>query len=103
VVGAQSSFDTLLDEAQALPIAGWGFSVLGDRITIAALPWDFDEIVASHARMAPDLLDIAVRPWHRLRGDHGRSLEARTGRHPPKLSRVVSRTGPQHAWLSEIQ
>jgi SAM-dependent methyltransferase len=59
-VAAQPSFDTLLDEADALPIAGWDFSVLGDRIAIAALPWDFDEIVASHARMAPDLLDIGT-------------------------------------------
>jgi hypothetical protein len=40
--------------------------------------------------------DLAVE------SDHGRSLEARTA-HPPELSRVVSRTGPQHAWLSEIQ
>jgi SAM-dependent methyltransferase len=33
---------------------------LGDRISIAPLPWDFDATVVSHARAAPDLLDIGT-------------------------------------------
>jgi SAM-dependent methyltransferase len=69
-VAAQPSFETLLSEADSLPIAGWDFSVLGDRIAIAALPWDFDEIVASHARTAPDLLDIGTGGGEWLAGLH---------------------------------
>jgi hypothetical protein len=37
---------------------GWDFSWLGDRISIAPLPWSFEDIVSSHARQSPDLLDM---------------------------------------------
>ena len=60
VVGAQTSLDKLLEEADALPITGWNFSAVGDRIAITPLPWDFNKIVASHAAMAPDLLDLGT-------------------------------------------
>jgi len=94
-VGAQSSFDTLLEEADALPIAGWDFSVLGDRIAIAALPWDFDEIVASHARMAPDRLDIGTGggEWlARLRARPARTVA--TEGWPPNVEVAARRLRP---------
>lgn len=59
-MGVQPSLQTLLDDADALPIAGWDFSLLRDRIAITGLPWNFDEIVASHAHTASDLLDIGT-------------------------------------------
>lgn len=55
---ADASLDALLAEAEALPLEGWDLSRLGDRITVAPLPWDFAEIVVRHAREAPDLLDL---------------------------------------------
>jgi SAM-dependent methyltransferase len=57
---AQASLAALLDEAEALPVVGWDLSVLGDRISITPLPWDFDEIVTRHGRAMVDLLDIGT-------------------------------------------
>ena len=54
------SCDALLAEAESLPVGGWNLSVLGDRISIGPLPWDFDETVVNHARAAPDLLDLGT-------------------------------------------
>jgi SAM-dependent methyltransferase len=55
---ADASLDRLLAEAKALPLDGWDLSRLGDRISVAPLPWDFAEIVARHARVAAELLDL---------------------------------------------
>jgi SAM-dependent methyltransferase len=52
------TYDSLLEEAQARPVAGWDFTWLGDRVTTSPLPWSFEEIVSSHARDSPDLLDM---------------------------------------------
>lgn len=43
-----------------LPAQGWDLGALGDRISIAPLPWDFDQTVLRDARAAPDLLDIGT-------------------------------------------
>ena len=40
------------------PAEGWDLSALGDRICIEPPTWDFDGIVAAHARGSADLLDI---------------------------------------------
>lgn len=40
-MGAQAPFDALVAEADALPVGGWDLLALGDRISIAPLPWDF--------------------------------------------------------------
>ena len=55
---ADASLDALLAEAEALPLDGWDLSRLGDRISVAPLPWDLAEIVVRQAREAPDLLDL---------------------------------------------
>jgi SAM-dependent methyltransferase len=55
-----ASCNALLKEVERLPVGGWDLSVLGDRISIAPLPWDFDQTVVNHARAAPDLLDIGT-------------------------------------------
>jgi SAM-dependent methyltransferase len=55
---ADASIDVLLAEGEAVPLEGWDLSRLGDRMSIAPLPWDFAEIVVRHARAAPDLLDL---------------------------------------------
>jgi SAM-dependent methyltransferase len=60
VVVERTSFDALLTDADALPVGGWDLSALGDRISIAPLPWDFDETVADAARATSDLLDIGT-------------------------------------------
>lgn len=94
-MGLQPPFDTLLDEADALPTAGWDLSVLGDRIAIAPLPWDFDEIVASHACMAPDLLDIGTGggEWlARLRARPARTVA--TEGWPPNVEVAARRLRP---------
>jgi SAM-dependent methyltransferase len=94
-VDAQPSFDRLLDEADALPIAGWDLSVLGDRIVIGALPWDFDEIVASHARMAPDLLDIGTAGGEWLAGLRARPARTvATEGWPPNVEVAARRLRP---------
>jgi SAM-dependent methyltransferase len=59
-VVAQTSFDALVTEAEALPVDGWDLSALGDRISIAPMPWDFDETVTRHAHATADLLDIGT-------------------------------------------
>ena len=38
-------------QTDAPPVIGWDLSVLGDRILVGPLPWDFDEIVERHARV----------------------------------------------------
>jgi methyltransferase family protein len=50
----------LLREAEELPVEGWDFTILGDRLRIAPLPWDFDSIVEQHIRKSPDLLDLGT-------------------------------------------
>jgi SAM-dependent methyltransferase len=50
--------DRLLEEAAEHPVRGWDFTWLGDRISIAPLPWSFEAIVSAHARRSPDLLDM---------------------------------------------
>jgi SAM-dependent methyltransferase len=54
------SFERLLREAAATPVAGWDFARLGDRISTKPRPWDFKRIVEEHARRAPDLLDMGT-------------------------------------------
>jgi SAM-dependent methyltransferase len=49
-----------LKEEDMLPVEGWDLGALGDRISIAPPPWDFDQTVVRHARAAPDLLDIGT-------------------------------------------
>jgi SAM-dependent methyltransferase len=58
VIDADPSLDHLLEEAHARPVIGWDFSWLGERVKSSPLPWSFEEIVSSHARDSPDLLDI---------------------------------------------
>lgn len=53
-----ASLDRLLGEAEARPVTGWDFTWLGDRVRSSPLPWSFEEIVSSHARDSPDLLDL---------------------------------------------
>jgi SAM-dependent methyltransferase len=39
-------------------VTGWDFTWLRERVTTSPLPWSFEEIVSSHARESPDLLDM---------------------------------------------
>ena len=55
-----TELERLLGEAEARPLGGWDFGWLGDRMTSSGLPWDFDEIVAGHARASSDLLDLGT-------------------------------------------
>jgi SAM-dependent methyltransferase len=55
---ADASPDALLAEAEALPVDGWDLTRLGDRVSVAPLPWDFAEIAVQEEREAPDLLDL---------------------------------------------
>jgi SAM-dependent methyltransferase len=57
---AVRSLEALLGEAETLRRSGWDLSVLGDRLVIAPLTWDFTALVERHARSAPDLLDLAT-------------------------------------------
>jgi SAM-dependent methyltransferase len=57
-IAGDTSLDRLLVEAEARPVTGWDFSWLGERMSSTRPPWSFAEIVASHARQSPDLLDM---------------------------------------------
>jgi SAM-dependent methyltransferase len=57
-IAGDTSLDRLLAEAEARPVSGWDFSWLGERMSSSPLPWSFAEIVTSHARHSPDLLDM---------------------------------------------
>lgn len=48
----------LIDEARSRYLEGSDLTSFGDRISIAPLPWSFEEIVSSHAQRSPDLLDL---------------------------------------------
>jgi SAM-dependent methyltransferase len=52
--------DALLAEAEAQPVEGWDFSWLGERAVSRGPAWDFDGLVARHARSVPDLLDLGT-------------------------------------------
>ena len=52
------SVDALLADAASRPVGGWDCTALGDRLQVRPLPWDFAEIVATHAERSPDLLDL---------------------------------------------
>lgn len=51
-------FHTLIDDAERRPFIGWDTRCEG-RITTHA-PWDFTAIVAAHAHLATDLLDLGT-------------------------------------------
>jgi SAM-dependent methyltransferase len=55
-----ASVDDLLDEAESRPVRGWDFGWLGDRVVARPVPWNFEEIVVSHARESPDMLDMGT-------------------------------------------
>ena len=55
-----AELDRLLAEVDAHPLGGWDFGWLGPRMRSAPLPWDFDAIVARHARASIDLLDLGT-------------------------------------------
>lgn len=53
----ETTFDRLLAEAETRPLVGWDLTLDG-RISFEPMPWDFAEIVATKARISPDLLDM---------------------------------------------
>jgi SAM-dependent methyltransferase len=50
----------LLREAEDLPVEGWDLSLLGDRLHVAPLPWDFGAIVERYIDESTDLLDLGT-------------------------------------------
>lgn len=65
-VSSDASLDRLLVEADARPVGGWDFSWLGERMSTAPLPWNFEDIVERHARRSPDLLDMETGGGERV-------------------------------------
>jgi SAM-dependent methyltransferase len=85
----------LLDEAESHPIVGWDFSWLEERISTAALPWDYERRLLDHARGSPDLLDMGTGGGERLaRLPHRPPRTVATESWPPNVETASARLRP---------
>ena len=91
----EASARDLLEGAAAHPVRGWDFAWLAERISTAPLRWSFEEIVSSHARRAPDLLDMGTGggEWLAALGDRPQRTVA-TEAWPPNVDVAGARLRP---------
>jgi hypothetical protein len=56
----RGSIAQLLDEAAAVPVEGWDFAWLGERLKVNSLPWDFAAMATSEFENATAALDMGT-------------------------------------------
>jgi SAM-dependent methyltransferase len=60
VLSSDASFESLLEEAEQLPLTGWDFGVLGDRLRSSELDLSYERLVANAAQAANAMLDLGT-------------------------------------------
>lgn len=91
------TFDTLVSEAQAADVSGWGFSWLDGRASEQRPPWGYAKLLAQRLSTAHAALDIDTGGGEVI--DLAPLLPPRmaaTEAHPPNAARARKRLGPRN-------
>jgi len=98
------SISELLEEARTLPVGGWDFSWLGDRMETKPLPWDFSILVDELARGADTMLDLGTGGGEWLASlPHRPQVTVATESWHPNVSIARDRLAPLGVDLFEVE
>jgi Methyltransferase domain len=96
----RSSFDALVREAEAAPIAGWDFSWLDGRAFEERPSWRYFDLVAERAGTVSSLLDVEVGGGHMIAALPAvPPLTVGTEDHEPNIAVAARRLRSRGAWL----
>jgi SAM-dependent methyltransferase len=95
-----ASFEELIAEADAAPIAGWDFSWLEGRATEDRPSWRYSEIVSQRATLAKTMLDLQTGGGEMLDGlPRLPPLLVATEEHPPNVILAARRLSPRGVYV----
>jgi hypothetical protein len=90
-----ASFDDLYAAALDVPLSGWSFDSLGDRLTLGPKPWQYHDVVRDAARGARVVVDLGTGGgefWSALALDN--EVQIATECWVPNVAVAAARLGP---------